>query len=150
LSDDETTLVLGNKNILGGGYMKNNNEYNKYFNRNDRNENRGQRQNNNPVDEATFQNMQPADTTATVQNTNTNNFSGTSPENKPQNEFKNGTVENCPSLNLRKEPDKAAGIIKVLRVHDKLSIEGISNGWAHVHTRDGLEGYVMKEYIKVE
>lgn len=63
-----------------------------------------------------------------------------------------GTVINCKKLNLRMKPSKAASIIYEMPADSKLTIDlnKSVNGWLHVHTESGLEGFCMKEFVSIK
>jgi uncharacterized protein YgiM (DUF1202 family) len=57
-------------------------------------------------------------------------------------------------LNVRSGPSKINPIISTVNPGTKLLVEYIKDGWAHIYTdisgENGVEGYVMAEFIKVE
>lgn len=57
-------------------------------------------------------------------------------------------VESKGKLNVRKSADKDGERICQLDSGDQIQVEDIDNGWAHVYTSSGIEGYVMAEFIK--
>ena len=63
-----------------------------------------------------------------------------------------GTVANCSKLNMRKEPKKNATVIAVLAAKTKVEVESnaSTDDWYKVITKDGLEGYCMKEFITLK
>lgn len=62
-----------------------------------------------------------------------------------------GTVINCTSLNIRKEPNVDSDILCFVRVGTTLMIdESMSTeDWYNVYTAAGMSGFCMKNYVKV-
>ena len=121
--------------------------YNKFFGQN----NRGERQNTNPVDEvSTLNQTSVINPDQADKPTNNDSFNETSPENQNLNVNQKGVVANCSKLNLREKPNLNAGVITILNLDTELLIMEIVDGWVNVCTPEGLEGYVMEEYIKIK
>jgi hypothetical protein len=66
------------------------------------------------------------------------------------NEPEMAKVAGCTKLNVRALPDKQAEIICIIDCGHELMIEDICDGWAHVYTGSGIEGYVMVQFIQYE
>lgn len=60
------------------------------------------------------------------------------------------TVVNCPRLNVRKEPNKDADVIRIFNKGDMVvvDLENSTNDFYKVLTPSG-EGYCMKQYIEI-
>jgi len=58
------------------------------------------------------------------------------------------TVSNCSRLNVRADPNKLSDVTGVLNAGDTIFVGSIHEGWAHIKTNSGIEGYVMGAYIK--
>ena len=60
-----------------------------------------------------------------------------------------GTVIDCNKLNVRVEPKTNARIISVINVGSEVEIdkEKSPDGWFHVCTAAGIEGYCMRQYV---
>jgi hypothetical protein len=52
-------------------------------------------------------------------------------------------------LNIRKVPSKLGEILCVLNPGNEVLVEDIQDGWAHIYTSAGVDGYVMEEYISL-
>lgn len=63
-------------------------------------------------------------------------------------EKKMGQVTDCVSVFLRVEPDLTKGIHTALPVGSIVEIESLKDGWYHVHTEMGVEGYIQECYVK--
>jgi hypothetical protein len=50
-------------------------------------------------------------------------------------------------LNVRELPDRFAGIICVIDSKGLVQVEDIDDGWAHVYTETGMEGYIIADCI---
>lgn len=57
-------------------------------------------------------------------------------------------VVNCNRLNVREKPSMDSAILCVLNNSETMLVEDIVDGWAHVYTEFGIEGYIVEEYIK--
>ena len=58
-------------------------------------------------------------------------------------------VCDCQELNIRSEPSTEGSILCVVDEGSQLLIEkDIDDEWAHIYTSCGIEGYVMKRYIR--
>lgn len=66
--------------------------------------------------------------------------------------LKTGIVQNCNSLNLRKEPSKKAGVLCIIRKGTELMIEPdyVDDEWYGVYTSAGISGYCMKKFIEIK
>lgn len=69
----------------------------------------------------------------------------------PVSETLIGVVDNCKLLNIRKEPSKQAEVVCVVEPETVLMIdvEKSTNRWHKVYTEAGVEGFCMKEFVKV-
>lgn len=56
---------------------------------------------------------------------------------------------NVPRLNLRQIPDPGSLILDVLNQNDTLKIIEELDAFYHVLTEDNVEGYVVKEYVRL-
>lgn len=67
-------------------------------------------------------------------------------------EYVLGTVRNCICLNVREEPDAHAEIVCVMPVRSVVQVflNEELEGWYHVCTAVGQEGYCMKDYVLFE
>lgn len=63
-----------------------------------------------------------------------------------------GVVSNCTQLNVRKEPKKGAEVLVVIDAKSKVDVEPDSSvdGWYKISTKNGIEGYCMKEFITLK
>lgn len=73
---------------------------------------------------------------------------------KDKDEVKRGHVINCERLNVRDKANSNSAIICVLVVGTKVVIENDhqlaeENGWFHITTEVGVDGFVKSEYIEV-
>jgi uncharacterized protein YgiM (DUF1202 family) len=59
-----------------------------------------------------------------------------------------GKVYNCSRLNIRKEPSLDANVLCIVSEGDTLMIEDDRDGWSHVYTSAGIEGYAISNYIE--
>ena len=69
-------------------------------------------------------------------------------------EVKRGHVVNCERLNVRDKANSDSAIICVLVSGTKVAIENNhqlaeENGWFHITTEVGVDGFVKSEYIEV-
>lgn len=64
----------------------------------------------------------------------------------------NGVVANCQRLNVRRKPKANAGILCVIDVKSKVTIDmdKSTEGWFRVTTTDGVDGFCMKQFITVD
>ena len=53
-------------------------------------------------------------------------------------------------LNLREKPDLNSNVVLILSFGETLKVDKFKDGWAHVSTKEGIEGYVVQDYIKEE
>lgn len=65
-------------------------------------------------------------------------------------EMVNGFV-NCPKLNIRKEANIVADIVCVVNESTELMIdmEKSEDEWFKVYTAEGIEGFCMKQFVKI-
>ena len=63
-----------------------------------------------------------------------------------------GVVIDCAKLNVRKEAKKDAAILGTIAAKSKVTVVSTKpvNGFYKVHTDTGLDGFCMKNYIKIE
>lgn len=63
-----------------------------------------------------------------------------------------GVVDGCSVLNVRAEPDSNARVIRKISVTTTviIDLERSTDEFYNVCLADGVEGYCMKRYIKVE
>lgn len=63
-----------------------------------------------------------------------------------------GAVVNCAKLNVREQMNTAATVLCVIEASDEVKVFAEENhdGWVHVITNDGLEGFCMKQYIAIK
>ena len=74
------------------------------------------------------------------------------PKDEHKVELKIGTVVNCTSLNVRKEPNKNASIMCTIKVSEKVEIDESksTNEFYKIFNSAGVEGYCMKNYISID
>lgn len=65
-----------------------------------------------------------------------------------------GKIYNTKQVYLRKEPSKDSPHISILDKDDEVMIDGtatdkLGNGWYHIITASGNEGYTMSDYVKI-
>lgn len=65
-----------------------------------------------------------------------------------------GEIYNTQKVYLRKEADKDSSPVTVLDKGDEVMIDGVKedsvgNGWYHLITASGNEGYTMSEFVKI-
>lgn len=111
--------------------MKNN--YNKFYN-----EQRGNRANNNAVDESAKTDLSEDEIKDVLEKDTTT----------PPNEPKDFKVVNCSNLNVREKADRSSAVKVIIKAGAKVVVEEIVEDWAHIYTDSGVEGYVMKEFIE--
>lgn len=60
-----------------------------------------------------------------------------------------GIVSGCNSLNIRKEPDRDAEVLCVETIKSIVAVDlyKSTNEWYAVCTKDGVDGFCMKQYI---
>lgn len=61
-----------------------------------------------------------------------------------------GIVSNCERLNVRKNPEKDADVLCVLEVGSEVMVTDDISEFYKVITGAGIEGYCIKQFIKVE
>lgn len=63
-----------------------------------------------------------------------------------------GVVSNCTKLNVRKEPKKDAEVLVVIDAKTKVEVEpdNSTDKWYKVSTKNGIEGYCMKDFITLK
>lgn len=64
----------------------------------------------------------------------------------------NATVVDCKKLNVRKTPNKLAGIVTTIPVGTNVvvDIDKSTVGFYKVTTESGIEGYCVKEFIAIK
>lgn len=110
--------------------MKNN--YNRMYN-----DQRGERTNTPVIDEGV-----PNDVKKDLEDALQNK------ETPAPKELKTYEVVNCSNLNVREKADRTSPVKCLLKAGETVNVESISDGWAHVYTSKGIEGYVMKEFVE--
>lgn len=65
-----------------------------------------------------------------------------------------GVVANTEKVYLRQDPSKDGAVVVIMDKGDEVMIDGTKddttgNGWYHVTTAKGAEGYVMSDYIDI-
>lgn len=75
-------------------------------------------------------------------------------ENTVEDQTMMGAIYNAAQVYLRKGPDKESSPVTVLNKGDEVMIDGVEedvlgNGWYHLITASGNEGYTMAEYVKI-
>ena len=69
---------------------------------------------------------------------------------EPKEELVYGNVDNCTSLNVRKYPERNAEVICTISYPSEVMITDESDEvFYKVFTASGIEGYCMKDYIKL-
>ena len=72
-------------------------------------------------------------------------------EEKPVEKEKTvGVVTGCAKLNVRKKAEKDAEILCIIDKGAEVVIDSFSKGFYKVCTSSGVEGYCMKEFIRVK
>ena len=66
----------------------------------------------------------------------------------PPKEPKRFKIVNCTNLNLREKADRTSSVKTILKAGEIVTVESSTEDWAHVYTDNGVEGYVMKEFIE--
>lgn len=61
----------------------------------------------------------------------------------------NAKVVDCDRLNIREKSNLDADILGRIKVGEIVIVDKIVGDWAHVCTSAGIEGFVMRKYIKV-
>ena len=61
-----------------------------------------------------------------------------------------GVVHNCEKLNIRKKPDKDADVLCTLNSGTEVLINDANEDFYSVVTESGIDGYCMKQYVKVK
>lgn len=59
------------------------------------------------------------------------------------------TVSDGVPLNVRSGPSKEDKVITMVYNTDKIVLLSKQNGWYHIQTSEGIEGFVSAEYVKV-
>lgn len=69
-----------------------------------------------------------------------------------ESEGKYGVVTACEKLNVRKAPNASASIVTTLDVDTEVMIDETesTDGFYKIYTGSGIEGYCMKQFIKVD
>ena len=67
----------------------------------------------------------------------------------PQTMF--GLVSDCFKLNVRTEPNKESDIMCVIEENEEVMIDPdySTEDWYKVYTKEGVDGFCMKEFIEV-
>ena len=65
-----------------------------------------------------------------------------------------GTICNASKVYMRKAPDKDSKHVDILEKGEEVMIDGteddvFGNGWYHLITASGNEGYTMSEFVKI-
>ncbi len=68
-------------------------------------------------------------------------------EPPPPTEPKSVVVK-CSLLNIREQADKSSNVVCIAHAGDKLLLENLVGGWAHIYTNFGIEGYAMNDYLE--
>lgn len=63
---------------------------------------------------------------------------------------KEGTVCNCTSLNIRKEPSLNAEILMFIRHGEKVKVLDEVDDWYKLSVSNIVQGYSMKEFIELD
>ena len=73
-------------------------------------------------------------------------------EEAPTIKIVKGVVSGCTKLNVRKEAKKDAKVLAVIDVKTKVEVEpdNSTDKWYKIITKDGVEGYCMKEFITLK
>lgn len=96
------------------------------------------------------------ETPKTEQNINNTNYIelDKKPEEKLNDNgviWKHGSVYNCNNLNFRKKPDKLSEVIHTFGAGDDiLYAETNDQEWYQIKDKNGVIGYCMSEFIKIE
>ena len=63
-----------------------------------------------------------------------------------------GLVSDCFKLNVRIEPNKDSDIMCVIGENEEVMIDPYysTEDWYKVYTKEGVDGFCMKEFIKVQ
>lgn len=63
-----------------------------------------------------------------------------------------GVVSNCTKLNVRKEPKKGAEVLVVIDAKSNVDVEpdNSTDKWYKISTKNGIEGYCMKDFITLK
>lgn len=54
------------------------------------------------------------------------------------------------SVNVRKKASSTSEVVTTLTTNEKVTVEGVENGWARVVIEDGTKGYISNEYLSKE
>lgn len=65
-----------------------------------------------------------------------------------------GVIYNTQKVYMRKAPDKESSHVDILEKGEEVMIDGteedvLGNGWYHLITASGNEGYTMAEFVKI-
>ena len=65
-----------------------------------------------------------------------------------------GIIHNTPKVYMRIAPDKESKHVAILEKGEEVMIDGtaedvLGNGWYHLITASGNEGYTMSDYVKI-
>ncbi|MBS4930268.1 MAG: SH3 domain-containing protein [Clostridiales bacterium] len=63
-----------------------------------------------------------------------------------------GSVANCKTLNIRKQPSKSSEVICTLRVTEEVIINKAKSNenWFNIKTKSNIEGFCMKDFVNVK
>lgn len=63
-----------------------------------------------------------------------------------------GLVSDCFKLNVRTEPNKESDVMCVIEENEEVMIDPYysTEDWYKVYTKEGVDGFCMKEFIKVQ
>lgn len=63
-----------------------------------------------------------------------------------------GVVSDCRKLNVRTEPNKESDVMCVIVENEEVMIDPdySTEDWYKVYTKEGVDGFCMKEFIKVQ
>lgn len=115
--------------------------------------NRGYREYSKPMDEAvTEENKEEVTEAIEEAATNTDIIEETNTTTDTIEEYITGTVTNCMSLNIRKEPKADGEIVCKVPVNTLLVItpSESTDEWLRVFSETGANGYCMKKYVTVK
>lgn len=76
------------------------------------------------------------------------------PSDDVQDKTMMGEIYNADKVYMRENPSKESAHIAVLEKGEEIMIDGteddeLGNGWYHIITASGNEGYTMSEFIKI-
>ena len=73
-------------------------------------------------------------------------------EPEPPAEPVYGVVFNCEKLNVRNAPSKESEVVCKIDKDTEcmIDLDTSTSDWLHVYLADGIEGFCMKDYVKVK